>query len=136
MRTDAKIDQRSVKLPNVQFTGYNKHEAEPGYFVVWNDNGERKLCRVIARVAFAPECGDKERNTWSPEIRNQLMVGVLNSSVSSIYLRWIKPEDVQECYSPEDYAECMQRVFARFTSDAFINQSPEAAAHEMENIGY
>lgn len=132
MRTDATIDKKQVKLPNSSWLGYSKGTAQYGDFVVWNDTGERKLARVIGRVAHAPEAGSKELNTFSPKIENYIMLAVLNSTCTSKFIRWVSPDEIQECYQPGDYALLIRNTMAQFTSEEFIAGKPEAIADRIE----
>jgi hypothetical protein len=131
MRTDAQIDRKQVKCPNVTLLGYNRWKARHGYIVVWNDEGTKRLARVVGRVAYAPECGSRENGTYTPAVRNYLMLVVLNTSATSKFIRWVNPDEIVECYSPEDYASRIQATISRFLEDDFIRQSPDAIASEL-----
>ena len=126
MRKDAQIDKRQVKLPNASWMGFSKSTAQYGDFVVWNDTGELKLARVIGRVAYAPECGSK------PVIRDYLMLAVLNSTCTSKFIRWVSPEEIQECYRPADYALLIRQTMEQFTSEEFTAGKPEEIAERIE----
>jgi len=87
MRTDAQIDRKQVRLPNSSFSGYSKGTAQHGDIVIWNDNGQRRIARVAGRVAYAPESGNKDQGTYTPTIRNNLFLIVLNNTLAYKYIR-------------------------------------------------
>jgi hypothetical protein len=111
--------------------GYNRWIARHGYIVVWNDNGQRRVCRVVGRVAYAPEVGSKEMGTYSPMMSNYLMLIVLNTVGSSTYIRWVHPDEIVECYDPKDYVNKIRTNLERFLSDEFIKKSPLEIAEEL-----
>ena len=89
------------------------------------------MVRVAGRVAYAPELGSKEQGTYTPTIRNHLVLVVLSSCLSSKYIRWVAPEEIVECYAPEDYHMRIQDNVSRFLSDEFVAQAPEAICAEV-----
>lgn len=131
MRTDATIDRRQVKLPYISY-GRGEWKARYKDFVVWNDQGTLRLCRVVGRIVYAPELGSKEQGTYSPAIRNHLMLVCLNPSHQSSFIRWVPPEEIVECYRPSDYVQQAKKHIDRLFSDAFISQKPNVIADEIE----
>jgi hypothetical protein len=131
MRTDCQIDRKQVKLPNVTLIGFNRWKARYGYIVVWNDDGIRRLCRVVGRVAYAPACGDpQDKQMFTPEIRNWLVLVCLNTTGSNWFIRWAPPEQIEQCYDPKDCAEIQKKIL-RFLSDEFIKQPTDKIVQEV-----
>lgn len=127
MRQDATIDRRQVYCPNSSWLAYSKGTAKAGYFVVWNDNGNMRLCRVIGRVHYAPASGEVK------EIKDWLFLAVLNDSATSVWIRWVPPSEITNVYSPEDYATMRHsKAMDLFHSADFLKNSPEGIAAILE----
>lgn len=127
MRTDAKIDGVQVRVPNVPFLGYNKPFAQKGDIVVWNDDGSRRVCRVAGRVHFAPATPDGTR-----EIRDWLFLVALSDSLSDLWVRWVPPEEIEECFSMEDYASRIRKTLDKLLDPTFRSKNPYDIAADLD----
>jgi hypothetical protein len=88
MRTDFKLDNKAVHLPNASTLGFGKYRAKRGDFIGFTmPGGTFYWGRVIGRV-----------NTFglSP-VHGHIMAACL-SSHGAIMVRWVEPKDVTLCY--------------------------------------
>lgn len=80
MRTDVAYNRKSQCCHNSSLIGYSTNKARVGSWIV----GKEIIGRMYATVE-APEC-------------TYIAVVALSDSARSGMTRWIKPEDVRECY--------------------------------------
>ena len=112
MRTDALLDKRKVFCPNTSTLGYDKRYAQVGDIVLFTENEQTRIGRMIARVKWAPD---------SPPIKNYILAIVLNEDMTHTSERWIQPERVTRVQALRDHRE----VIEYFLSDQLIKEPLE-----------
>jgi hypothetical protein len=125
MRKDATLDKRKVRLPNSSFLAYSKGTAYVGDYVVWNDDGQRRICRYVARIASAPRIDN------DPNLAGWMMIVVLSPNAASLWVRWVPPSEIEECYSPKDWTSRIEQTMALFNSSEIAKQSPYDIAAQV-----
>lgn len=95
MRTDCKINTRSVKCPNARLIGFGLGVANVGNLIVYkefhaDDSYSTRTARMIGRVS-APQL-DPEGD----EIKGWLLVLALSDDCTALYERWVNPQWVVE----------------------------------------
>jgi len=85
------ISSKEVHLPNATTTGYDKRNARPGDWIVWNaDATETKdHGRVLGKIV--------EHSNDQVDITGYLAVLVVNEVLTSAYINYINPAHVVRC---------------------------------------
>lgn len=90
MRTDIAIDKKQVRLPLSCLTGFSKCRARFGDVVLFTEDGNLQIGRIIGRIAEG-------------DLKNHLVCSVLSYNMQFSYERWVNPEDVQGCWEAKHY---------------------------------
>lgn len=108
MRNDAVIDRRQVKCPVASLIGYGKRNAQVGDVIQFEENGRRRIGRMIGRIVFAPRFRPEDK-----DIKNWILVVCLGESLTHISERWVDPLNVSSITPLSNQGE----VCAAFFSD-------------------
>jgi hypothetical protein len=134
MRNDCIIDKKPIKLPNSHLTGFCKKIGNVGDLVVWNNDGDRRLCRIAGRIHSAPAVAGTQA------ISNWVFAVVLNPTLTDTWIRWIPPEEIEECYDCDsgrdkrdvgNYADRIRLIIANFLSREMISPDPFKTASNL-----
>jgi hypothetical protein len=110
MRTDVRISNEGVYLPNSSIMGYSKSRAKKGDLIIYTINGRYNFGRVIGRIDHMPEFGPED-----PNVTGMLCVLQLSENGLFAYERWVVPGDVIECYAMSEHDKAFAAKF--WTSD-------------------
>jgi hypothetical protein len=108
MRNDIIIDGKQVRLPNINPPlGYDKWKAQVGDVICWEYDGRMNYGRMIGRISYARPLAADEAGYTGP----YLVVLTLHYGLDHASERWVRPEWVKRCTSPEGFAEFMAYFF-------------------------
>lgn len=87
----AKYSAKHVRLPHASTLGFDVTVAKPGYWIMWTEEGQTHVGRVLGRIDEA------ERGEGLPDCKGHLAVIALACDLHHAHVRWVDPADVERC---------------------------------------
>lgn len=108
MRTDIITDRRQVICKNASVIGYSTRKVRVGDFVMWDENGQRQVGRMLARMTW---------NGIEGKCKYIVVARLANDCTFVGGERWVKPDDVMEAYPQGYYVGKVKAAMRLFLGD-------------------